>query len=57
MSTTELTLAPAATGLSPAHRWWNRYRAAIFFVLPSLVLHQLERRARNEELGWARQLP
>jgi ABC-type sugar transport system permease subunit len=41
MSTTGLTMAPAATGLSPAHRWWNRYRAAIFFVLPSLLLYAL----------------
>lgn len=24
---------------SPAQRWWNRYRAGIFFVLPALLLY------------------
>ncbi|MFN8592010.1 MAG: sugar ABC transporter permease [Thermomicrobiales bacterium] len=29
------------TGLSPTRRWWNRYRAAIFFVLPALLLYSI----------------
>jgi ABC-type sugar transport system permease subunit len=31
--------AYAASQLSPAQRWWNRYRAGIFFVLPALLLY------------------
>jgi ABC-type sugar transport system permease subunit len=38
MSATGLDVPPAR-GLSPAQRWWNRYRAAIFFVLPALLLY------------------
>jgi ABC-type sugar transport system permease subunit len=38
MSATGLVLEPASS-LSPARRWWNRYRAAIFFVLPALLLY------------------
>jgi ABC-type sugar transport system permease subunit len=40
MSTSGVALAPAVR-LSPGRRWWNRYRAAIFFVLPALLLYAL----------------
>src|SRR3712207_7730051 len=33
----------AAPRLSPAQRWWNRFRAGIFFVLPALLLYLLFR--------------
>ncbi len=29
----------AAPRLSPAQRWWNRYRAGVFFVLPAMLLY------------------
>lgn len=38
MSAPSFALAPASR-LSPTQRWWNRYRAAIFFVLPALLLY------------------
>lgn len=33
------TTAFAAPRHSPAQRWWNRYRAGIFFVLPAMLLY------------------
>ena len=33
------TTAFAALRHSPAQRWWNRYRAGIFFVLPAMLLY------------------
>lgn len=39
MSTHDLSFPLSGSRVSPARRWWNRYRAAIFFVLPALLLY------------------
>jgi len=39
MTGTALDAPLVATSISPAHRYWRRYRAGIVFVLPALILY------------------
>jgi ABC-type sugar transport system permease subunit len=39
MSAMSVPLTIPGSGLSSARRWWNRYRAAILFVLPAFLLY------------------
>lgn len=41
MSAQPLQIAYSGPRLSPARRWWNRYRAAIFFVAPAMLLYAI----------------
>lgn len=39
MSVQGLSVAQPSVQISSSRRWWNRYRAGIFFVLPALLLY------------------